>query len=329
MSTEKMNSNFSENAGGGILHMHKIGNIRQFGLVFVLLALIIAMTILSNKFFTTSNFINVARQVSVTAVTAVGMTLIIIIGGIDLSVGSVLAFAGVIAASAFNLTHSPFLSVVLALVIGAIIGFVNGYVTARGNIGGFITTLATMSIVRGLGYIYTGGYPIASTDPKFTFWGTGHLGPIPVPILIMLIILVMGHFITTQTRFGRYVYALGGNEQATKWTGIDVNKVKTAVYTITGLLTGLSGIILAGRLSSGQPAAGQDFAMDVIAGVIVGGTSLQGGKGTIWGTFMGVLLIGIVSNGLTLLDVSSYYQMVVKGLIILFAVLLDTFSKKS
>lgn len=322
-------NNAAENAGGGSSHMWRFGSVRQLGLVFVLIILSVVMTLLSKEFLTTSNLINVARQVSVTAITAVGMTMVIIIGGIDLSVGSIIAFAGVIAASVYNSTNSPLLAVLLALIIGAIIGFINGFVTAKGNIGGFITTLATMSIVRGVGYIYTGGYPIAATNPQFTFMGTGHLGPIPTPIIIMFIILLIGYFITDQTRFGRYVYALGGNEQATKWTGIDVDKVKIGVYTLTGLLTGLSGIILAGRLSSGQPAAGQDFAMDVIAGVIVGGTSLAGGKGTIWGTFIGVLLIGIVSNGLTLLDVSSYYQMVVKGLIILFAVLLDTISKKS
>lgn len=310
-------------------NQQSFNNIRQFGLIFILVLLCLVMSALSKQFMTASNLLNVARQVSVTAITAVGMTMVIIIGGIDLSVGSIVAFTGVISASVFSATDSIITALAVGLLAGLIIGFLNGFVTAWCGIAGFITTLSTMSIIRGIGFIYTGGYPIAVADKRFTLLGTGYVGPIPVPIIIMLIILVLGYFVTTQTRFGRYIYALGGNEQAARWSGVNVNYVKIGVYTLSGFFAAISGIILAGRLASGQPNAGQGFEMDVIAGAIVGGTSLAGGKGSIIGTFIGVLLIGILSNGLTLLNVSTYYQMVVKGIIILVAVIIDTLSRKA
>jgi ribose transport system permease protein len=306
----------------------KLDTFRNFALVLVLIVLCIVMSFLSDNFFTSSNFLNIARQISVTAISAVGMTLVIIIGGIDLSIGSVIAFSGVIAASTLSTTQSPVLAVLAALAAGAVVGFVNGFVTAKAQITGFITTLATMGIVRGISFIYTGGYPITIMDKNFSFLGIGYLFMVPVPILIMLLILALGYFLTNHTRFGRYVYALGGNEQTTRWSGINVDRIKIYVYTLSGLLTALAGIVLAGRLSSGQPNAGQSFEFDVITAVIVGGTSLMGGKGNVLGTLIGVVLIGVLSNGLTLLNVSSYYQMVVKGIIILIAVLVDRLSRK-
>jgi ribose transport system permease protein len=307
----------------------KFDNIRQLGLIVVLVILGIVFSIVNSNFLTGSNLLNVARQVSVTAVTAVGMTLVIIIGGIDLSVGSIVAFTGVVAASTLAATQSSFLSIIVALAVGAAIGFANGLITAKGKIAGFITTLATMSIFRGLGFIYTGGSPIAITDKKFISLGQGYISVVPIPIIIMLLVMILGAFVTTQTRFGRYIYALGGNEQASKWSGLNVTRITIVVYTISGFLTGLSGAILGARLASGQPFAGQGFEMDAIAAVIVGGASLNGGKGKISGTLIGVLLIGILNNGLTLMNVSTYFQMVVKGLIILLAVFIDNLSRKS
>lgn len=307
----------------------KFDTIRQLGLIIVLILLGVVFSIVNSNFLTGSNLLNVARQVSVTAVTAVGMTLVIIIGGIDLSVGSIVAFSGVMAASTLASSQSALLSIIIALVVGAAIGFANGFITAKGKIAGFITTLATMSIFRGLGFIYTGGSPIAITDKNFISLGQGYVSVVPIPIIIMLVVMIIGSFITTQTRFGRHIYAVGGNEQASKWSGLNVNRITIIVYTISGFLTGLSGAILGARLSSGQPFAGQGFELDVIAAVIVGGASLVGGKGKISGTLIGVLLIGILNNGLTLMDVSTYFQMVVKGIIILLAVFIDNISRKS
>ncbi|GEA14970.1 ribose ABC transporter permease [Moorella sp. E308F] len=301
---------------------------REIGLTIILIILSMIFSIISDNFFTFSNLINVARQVSVNAISAVGMTYVILTAEIDLSVGSLLAMSGIAAASVFNKAESFFFALIVALLLSTIVGFLNGFITAKGKISGFITTLAMMSIIRGLGFIYTGGYPISAQSEKFTSIGTGYWGPFPVPVVIMIIIMIAGHLVLNKTSFGRYVYAVGGNETAAKWSGINVTNIRIAVFTISGFLTGLSGIILAGRLASGQPVAGQGFELDVIASVIVGGTSLMGGKGTIIGTFIGALLIGILSNGLTLLNVNPFFQMVVKGLVIIGAVLLDTLSRK-
>jgi ribose transport system permease protein len=310
------------------LQRFSFDRMRQYGLILCLLLLCIVMSFLSDNFFTASNLMNVARQISVTAIAAVGMTLVIIIGGIDLSVGSILALSGVLAATAYTNVESAILAIIVAIAVGGAVGFFNGIVTAKGMIAGFITTLATMSAVRGFSFIYTDGVPVSVTSPGFTFIGTGYLLGIPVPIVIMVIVLAVGSYIMNKTRFGRYIYAIGGNEQTSKWSGLKVDRIKIYVYTLSGLLTGLAGIILASRLASGQPFAGQGFELDVIAAVIVGGTSLAGGKGNISGTIIGVMLIGILSNGLTLLNVDSYYQMVIKGAIIILAVLIDSLGRR-
>ena len=302
--------------------------IRQFSLLFVLAIMFIVLSIITDSFLTVSNLLNVLRQVSIIGITAVGMTLVIILGEIDLSVGSIIAFSGVMASSAFAATNSSILAVLVALGIGTGIGLLNGIITSKGKIVGFVTTLASMSIFRGIAFIYTGGNPIAATDTNFTLYGTGHFLGIPIPIIIMIVIFILGYFLTMHTRFGRYVYAVGGNIKASKWSGLNVDNIKIIVFTLSGLLAGLSGLILAARLGSGQPFAGQGFELDVIAAVILGGTSLIGGKGRISGTLIGVLILGILSNGLTLLNVSSYWQQVVKGIIIVIAVLVDTKTRK-
>ena len=302
--------------------------LRQYGLILSLVILFVVMALLNDNFLTFSNLINIARQVSVIAIAAVGMTIVIIIGGIDLSVGSILAFAGVVATMAYANIESAVVAVLVGIAVGAAVGFFNGFVTAKGMIAGFITTLATMSAIRGLGFIITDGIPISATNPNFTFIGTGYLLGIPVPVIIMVIVLLLGSYLMNRTRFGRYIYAIGGNEQTSRWSGLKVDRIKIYVYTLSGLLTGLAGVILSARLASGQPFAGQGFELDVIAAVIVGGASLAGGKGNVSGTIIGVLLIGVLSNGLTLLNVDSYYQMVIKGGIIILAVLIDSLGRR-
>ncbi|HEU5129705.1 MAG TPA: ribose ABC transporter permease [Glycomyces sp.] len=297
--------------------------LRQYGLILALVLLIAAFSMASEYFFTASNMLNIARQVSVTAIVAVGMTFVIISGGIDLSVGSTLAFSGVVAAFAFSGSGSAWLALLAGVATGAGIGLINGVITAKGRITGFIVTLAMMGAIRGFAFITTGGNPVTASDASFTFFGVGSVMGLAVPIIIMLIVIALGSFLLNKTKFGKYVYAVGGNERASRWTGLKVDRIQITVYVVVGLLAGLAGVVLAARLGSGQPFAGDGFELDVIAAVILGGSSLAGGRGTIVGTVIGVLIIGVLNNGLTLLDVSSYWQMVVQGAIILAAVLID------
>jgi ribose transport system permease protein len=303
-------------------------NIRQFALIFILIGLIVVFSLATNSFLTLDNIMNVLRQVSMICIVAVGMTMVIILGDIDLSPGSMMAFVGVMAATVFKVTESPVLVVISALAIGAVVGFLNGFITAKGGIPAFITTLATMQIFRGIAFIYTGGNPVSVFDERFTQFGTGYVGIIPFPVIIMIIIIAFGVFITNYTRFGRHIYAVGGNLKASKWSGINVVNVKIGVFTIIGTLTGLAGLIAAARLGSGQPSAAQGFEMDVITAVILGGASLSGGRGKMSSTVIGVIIIGILANGLTLMNISTYWQQVIKGIIIVVAVLIDTNSKK-
>jgi len=303
---------------------------RQLTLVIVLAIEIILFTTLSENFMTSSNLINVLRQISVTAVSAVGMFMIILLGDIDLSVGSVYAFIGVMGASIFLATGNTIITVVSVLAMGTIIGFISGFITAKGKIPAFVTTLAIMSICRGFAFIITDGTPIGVVDPKFTLFGSGYIfKTIPVPVVIMIIAFIIGFFLINYTRFGRYVYACGGNEQAARWSGIKTDRIKILVFAISGFLTSLSALILAGRLGGGLPNAGNGAELDVITTVILGGTSLSGGKGKLWGVITGVVVIGVLNNGLTMLNVSSYWQQVVKGVIIAIAVLLDKKASKT
>ncbi|MFV0452418.1 MAG: ABC transporter permease [Propioniciclava sp.] len=301
-----------------------VNQLRQFALIAALLLVVIVFAFASEHFLTVSNLMNVVRQMAVTAIVAVGMTFVIITGGIDLSVGSIVAVSGVIAASVLAATGSPLLAVVAGLGVGLIAGTVNGFVTAKFRIAGFITTLAAMQAFRGLGYIYTNGSPIPAQDPRFTVLGVGYFLGVPVPVWIMAVAVAAGAVILRKTKFGRYTYAVGGNEVAARWTGLPVAKVVAGVYVMTGALSGLAGVILTARLGSGQPSMGTGLELDAIAAVVLGGTSLAGGRGKISGTVIGCILVAVLSNGLTLLNVSSYWQMVVKGLIIVLAVILDT-----
>lgn len=301
-----------------------LGNLRQFGLIAALLVVMVAFAFASDHFLTVSNLMNVVRQMSVTAIVAVGMTFVIISGGIDLSVGAIVAFSGVIAADVLARTGSAPLAVVTALGVGLMAGLINGAVTAGFRIAGFITTLAAMQVFRGLGYIYTNGTPIPAQNKEFTMLGVGYLIGVPVPVWIMAVIVAIGSVVLRKTRFGRYTFAVGGNAVAARWTGLPVERTIAGVYVMTGALAGLAGAILTARLGSGQPSAGDGLELDAIAAVVLGGTSLAGGRGRISGTVIGCILVAVLSNGLTLLNVSSYWQMVVKGLIIVVAVVLDT-----
>ena len=292
-----------------------------------LLSLVIIVSVLSPTFLTVPNLLNVFRQTSINAVIAAGMTFVILTGGIDLSVGSILAFSGAMAASMLASGNSVLTATIAAVAIGALSGFANGLAISKGKLQPFIATLATMTILRGLTMVFTDGKPIgigtSNYATSFGKIGGGQIAGIPTPAIIMLLVFVICFYILTQTKMGRYVYALGGNEEATKLSGLNTDKIKTYVYTISGTLAAIAGVIVTARLFSAQPNAGSGYELDAIAAVVLGGTSLSGGQGTIIGTIIGALIIGVLNNALNILDVSSYYQMIAKGIVILIAVLLD------
>ncbi|TFH89706.1 MULTISPECIES: ribose ABC transporter permease [Vibrio] len=296
-----------------------------------LLFLIVVVSFLNPNFFTVDNILNILRQTSVNAIIAVGMTLVILTAGIDLSVGSVLALCGAFAASLIAMEVPVLIAVPTALFAGAALGAISGVIIAKGKVQAFIATLVTMTLLRGVTMVYTDGRPISTgftdTADAFAWFGTGYALGIPVPVWLMVIVFASVWYVLNHTRFGRYVYALGGNESATRLSGINVDRVKIGVYAICGLLAALAGIIVTSRLSSAQPTAGMGYELDAIAAVVLGGTSLMGGKGRIMGTLIGALIIGFLNNALNLLDVSSYYQMIAKAVVILLAVLVDNKNK--
>ncbi len=296
-----------------------------------LLVLIVIVSFLNPNFFTVDNLMNILRQTSVNAIIAVGMTLVILTGGIDLSVGSVLALCGAFAASLIAIEVPVLVAIPTALFSGAALGALSGFIIAKGRVQAFIATLVTMTLLRGVTMVYTDGRPISTgftdTADAFAWFGTGYMFGIPVPVWLMAIVFAAVWYLLNHTRFGRYVYASGGNESATRLSGINVDKVKIGVYSICGVLAALAGIIVTSRLSSAQPTAGMGYELDAIAAVVVGGTSLLGGRGKIMGTLIGALIIGFLNNALNLLDVSSYYQMIAKAVVILLAVLVDNKNK--
>jgi len=303
-------------------------------LVFVGICLILALA--TPNFFTAGNLVNIIRQSSFRTIVAVGMTFVIITAGIDLSVGGIIAVSGVV--GCLVLVHpglSPAwalpLGILTGIAVGTGIGAVNGIAITRFNLPPFIATLAVWFIAGrdgGLAFLVNNGQPVFNLPSSFVFLGAGDVAGVPIPIIFMIVAVICGHLALTRTTFGRYVYAVGGNEEAAWLSGINVSRVKLAVYVISGLLSGLTGMVLAARLASGDPKTGVGQELDVIAAVVVGGTSLFGGKGTILGTLVGALIIGVLNNGLNLLNISSYWQPVVKGGVILLAVLIDQVTKK-
>jgi ribose transport system permease protein len=281
----------------------------------------ILMGFASDSFFSVSNILNVLRQVSVVAILAVGMTFVILTGGIDLSVGAVMALAGTMSAGLMVHFGLPgWVGLLAGTVLGVGLGIFNGLLVAWGRMPAIIVTLATMGIARGIGLIYSGGYPISGLPSWISWFGVGRVGMVPVPVIIMLIIYALAWVLLQRTPFGRHVYAIGGNELAARLSGVKTARVKLAVYAISGLTSGLAAIILTGRLMSGQPNAGVGFELDAIAAVVLGGTAIAGGRGLVLGTLIGAVLLGILSNGLNLMGINPYLQDIIRGFIILLAI---------
>lgn len=299
----------------------------ELGISIALVIEIALFAILSPYFFTAENILNVTLQTSITAIIAAGMTFVILTGGIDLSVGALVAMSGVIATTILKLDYSFGVVFPLALLVGVIVGMFSGSVAGmfitKFHITPFIVTLALMTVWRGAAYMFTDGRPVWGLPDAFSFLGSGRVFSVPVPTIIMVAVFILAYIVLTKTRFGRYVYAVGGNSEAARLAGIETNKILFIVYMISGGLAALSGVLLASRMNSGQPNAGLMYELDVIAAVVVGGGSLYGGKGSIVGTFIGAMLIGVLRNGLNLLNINSYIQMVVLGCVILLAVMLD------
>ncbi|MEX6281753.1 ribose ABC transporter permease [Providencia hangzhouensis] len=292
-----------------------------------LLVLIAIVSTLSPNFFTVNNLFNILQQTSVNAIMAVGMTLVILTSGIDLSVGSLLALTGAVAASMVGAEVNALVAVAGALALGAAIGACTGVIVAKGKVQAFIATLVMMLLLRGVTRVYTDGSPIntgfSDNADLFGWFGIGRPFGIPTPVWLMIIVFTAAWYMLHHTRLGRYIYALGGNEAATRLSGINVDRIKIVVYALCGLLAALASVIEVARLSSAQPMAGNGYELDAIAAVVLGGTSLAGGKGRIVGTLIGALILGFLNNGLNLLGISSNYQMIVKAVVILLAVLVD------
>lgn len=297
----------------------------KLGPLLALIVLIIFVSILSPSFLSLTNLMNLMRQVSTNALIAFGMTFVIITGGIDLSVGSTLALSSAIMAGMIVNGIDPLIAMTVSLIAGFILGAVNGLLITKGKLVPFIATLATMTIYRGATLVLTDGKPITGLDETFIFqfMGRGYFFGIPFPIVITLVVFALLFVLLHKMSFGRKTFAIGGNEKASFIAGVKSNKIKIFVYSISGALASLAGIILTSRLNSAQPTAGESYEMDAIASVVLGGTSMSGGKGRIFGTLIGALIIGTLNNGLNLLGVSTFYQQIVKGIVIIIAVLID------
>ena len=300
----------------------------RFGLPLVFVLLCVALGFSSEYFMTWRNWMDILRQTSINGILAVGMTYVILTRGIDLSVGSILAFSGLCSAMVAVQGYGLLAALSAGMFAGAVMGALNGFMVANLSIPPFVATLGMLSVGRGLTFILNDGSPVTDLPEAYLALGTGKLGPIGMPIVIFAIVALFFWLVLKYTTYGRYVYAVGGNEKSARTSGIGVRKVTFSVYVISGLLAGLAGIVLSARTTSALPQAGVSYELDAIAAVVIGGTSLSGGTGSIVGTLFGALLIGVINNGLNLLGVSSYYQQVAKGLILVSAVLIDGSRKR-
>ena len=308
-----------------ITHVQRL---RRYGLLVAFVLIFLTLSFLTPMFLTVQNLTVIVTQVSINALLAFGVTFVIIAGGIDLSIGSMIAVTGVVAASfAHPDTYPVVVPVVAGLLMGLLFGAFNGLVITRSKVPPFIVTLGTMTIGRGLALILSKGRPVSNLSDEFNFIGGGKVLGVPTLILILILVFTLCSILLRRTVVGRYIYAVGGNEQAARASGISLSTVKMVVYTLCGGLAALAGILLTSRITTGQPNAGTGFELDAIAAAIIGGTSTSGGTGTMTGTLLGALLIGIISNGLDLLNVTSYYQQVVMGVIIIGAVVLDSLNQ--
>jgi inositol transport system permease protein len=301
---------------------------RRYGTVLIFVGLFVLASLVSPNFLTEANLINVFRQVVVVSLLACGVTFIIILGQIDVSLGSVLALCGVVSASIMTMTDSIALAVLVGVVLGAFTGLLNGAVITTFRIPSFIMTLAMTTVARGAALLYTGGAPVIGLG-NFKVIGQGMAGPVPISVIILALVVVVSWVLLNKTKFGRYVYAVGGNERAALASGLRPSNVIIKAFIYNGILCGIAGIVLTSRINSGQPSAGTGYEFDAITAVVVGGTSLMGGTGTITGTIVGSFIIGIINNTLNLMNVNSYWQQIVKGMIIAVAVILDVWTKSS
>jgi inositol transport system permease protein len=320
---------------GGMLGQRMRSFFSKYLIVFILLGLVALLAILTEgTFLRPQNLVNIVRQVSVIAILGIGLTVVIITGGIDLSVGSVLALAAVVATSLAQLPEATrvmypgldlpvILAVAAGLGVGAICGAINGSLVAFFRLAPFIATLGMLTAARGLANIYSGGRPVSRLEPDYNWFGQGGILGIPTPIVLLLIVALGTHYFLTRRKTGRYVYSIGSNEEAVKLAGIDVRRVKLLIYTYSGLLAGLGGVIISGRIGSGNPTLGEGIELDAIAAAVIGGASLAGGVGTVWGAVVGAMIIGSMNTGLDLLNVSPFWQQVVKGVIIVVAIIID------
>ncbi len=303
-------------------------NLREYGVVIGFLVLCIAISIASPSFASHKNILNLLRQSSIVGIIASGMTFVIISGNFDISVGAVAAFSGAIIMKLATSGVNIFISILAALLLCGVIGGINGVFVAIVNIPSLITTMAMVSVVKGAMLLLTGGYPITENIPVLDVIGNGYLWGIPVPVVIFAVTVVISHIVLTKTRFGRYVYSVGGNQEAARLNGIHVEAYKIKVFIINAVLAGLAGVVLVGRMGTASPVAGDGYDMDAIASVVIGGTSVAGGSGSVLKTVIGVLLMSVINNSFNLLGVDMYFQYIIKGLIILVAVGFDSYSKK-
>jgi len=293
----------------------------ELGLVFILISLIIIFSIFSEYFLTSRNLLNITRQISINLIIAIGMTFVIITGEIDLSVGSIAALAGVATGWVIVSTSSIFLGIVAGIFVGVLIGLLNGILTVYGKVQSFIVTLAMLGLARGLALVWTDGKPISGLPKNFEILGAGYFGIIPVSTIIAILIFIITFIVFSKTKHGIYIRSIGANREAARLSAIPVKQYRIIAFLLSGLLSAIGGIIITSRLISAQPTAAQGMELNVIAAVILGGASLSGGIGTITGTFLGSIIIGVINNGMNLIGISAFFQQIVKGIIILVAVL--------
>lgn len=297
----------------------------QYAIVLVLIALVVFFSLRAPQFLKSTNIFNILRQVAINGIIAVGMTMVLLTGGIDLSVGSIVGLSCVLTANLLLASVPPVLAVLITLAVGVLVGLINGFFINMFNIPPLITTLAMQTAIRGVAYIITGGLPVFGFDQAITVIGKGYLGPIPIPVVIMALVFIVGIIFLEKTRYGRYIYGVGGNEEASRLSGVNVKNIKYMVYAICGMLAALAGIVLLARVNSGQPKAGEKYEMDAITSAVLGGVSIAGGEGKLGFVVIGVLLMGVLSNGMIQLNVQEYVQWVVQGGTLVLAVGFDRF----
>lgn len=301
--------------------------LKKYSTVILLLAVVVFFSVMTDSFLATRNMINILRQVAVLSILSAGMTFVIISGGMDLTVGSMLGLTGVICAKFIvEMQLNPVISIIFAVILMTLFGTLTGLLIVKLHVAPMVITLGMMTVARGFAYIFSGGIPIYDIPESVVFLGQGKIGPVPVPVIIMIIIVLIANYVLNNSYYGRYVYAIGGNEEAARLAGVAVDKIKVSLYSMSAFLAGIAGVILMARISSGSPQSGTGMEMDVVTAVVIGGVSISGGKGKIMGAFLGALIIGVLSNGLTIMNIGEYYQQVVKGVVLILAVAFDTYT---